>query len=211
MPNAAGSRMLACSLALLAWAFSPQAATAHAHGHWAKHVHSRDASNANTNSLPGDGMRPTSSRAGSGLRGSSEQAAVTSPDAAAWRRRRLHTATDSQHSGASATPPDLGLAAVPSTAHGAASAMPVHMQLAAAAKADIAAKTLRARKADMYPGHPARRALAEDPNLAVRCTSVTCIMKSRGQCAQNRCINYQIDRCHCVSHTARSNHMVTNQ
>ena len=45
---------------------------------------------------------------------------------------------------------------------------PMPIKLAAAAKADIAAKALRARKADMYPGSPARRALAEDPNLAVR-------------------------------------------
>lgn len=51
--------------------------------------------------------------------------------------------------------------------------MPMHIKLAAAAKADIAVKALRARKAGMYPGSPARRALAEDPNLAVRCAPMT--------------------------------------
>ena len=176
MPHAAGGRRLACSLALLAWAFYPQAATAHAHahGHWGGHVHRRDASVATADSLSGDGTRHTSSRVESEVRGSREQAAVTNPNAAARQRRRLHTATDSQHSEASATP-DPAIAAGPSTARGTPSALPVHIQLAAAAKADIAAKTLRARKAGMYPGSPARRALAEDPNLAVRCTSVTCL------------------------------------
>ena len=179
MPNAAGARTLACSLALLAWAFSPRAASAHAHGHWARDVHTRDASSAAATISPDDGTQHISSREDSGLRGSSEQAttvsgstAATGPDDAAWRRRRrLHTAADIQHSEASASP-DPALAAVPSTAHGAPLAMPVHTQLAAAAKADIAAKTLRARKAQMYPGSPARRALAEDPNLAVRCAPV---------------------------------------
>jgi len=189
MPNAAGGRTLACSLALLAWAFYPHTATAHAHGHWAGHVHNRAASIATAESWSNDDRPHTSSRADSGLRGSSGRAAAASAStaatglkAAAWRRRRLHTATDSQHSEASATS-DPALAAVPSTAHGAASAMPVHTQLAAAAKADIAAKTLRARKADMYPGSSARRALAEDPNLAVRCTPVTCChAKSQAMC-----------------------------
>ena len=186
MPNAVSSRMLVCSLALLAWASYPQAAAAHAHGHWGGHVYSRDDGFATADSLPNDGTQHINSRVDRGISGSNRQAAsmsastaVTSPDGAAQQRRRLHTATDVQHSDASAAldPAPEALEAIPRSA---AAALPVHIQLAAAAKADIAAKTLRARKADMYPGSPARRALAEDPNLAVRC--VPCHLPLCGLC-----------------------------
>ena len=183
MLNAASRRRVACSLALLAWVLVPKAASAHGHEHHHEHYHSRGHRTAGAASRPRGGAQHSSRRTQPGSATSHEQAAnagagaartvATSFGDAAWRRQRSRRATEEQRSVASAAA-DPALAAVRSNPRGAASALPMHIKLAAAAKADVAVKELRARKAGVYPGSPARRALAEDPNLAVRFGCVTC-------------------------------------
>ena len=163
MGHAADRRPVAFSFALLAWLLAAVAAHSHGHHHALipdsggeqKFGAAADLSDAQHSSSVAHAIASRDPNRAVSWTASAASVMATSLDGA-WRQRQRHL-----------------LRTVSGREREAPTAASVHLKLAAAAKADIAAKSLRARKAGMYPASPARRALAEDPNQAVRCVPVT--------------------------------------
>ena len=161
MPHAASRRPVAFSFALLAWVLAAVAAHSHGHQHTLLPDDSGeqiagaaiDSDYAQHSSSPALASASHDLKTAGLWTASADGIAMRRTDGAASRRRQL-------------------LRTVSAGERTTSIAASVHVKLAAAAKADIAAKALRTRKAGMYPGSPARRALAEDPNQAVRCAAV---------------------------------------